>query len=87
MARESFASIDTNASHAEGLVAQGRIAEAEVAYRELIKKTGNEPTIEELAQATGRSIAVTERLLAKLRETSVDSDTIRETFVSSLTPV
>ena len=39
MARESFASIESTASRAEGLVAQGHFAEAERHYRELVAQT------------------------------------------------
>ena len=39
MVRESFASIETTASQAEGLLAQGRHAEAERHYRDLIGQT------------------------------------------------
>jgi len=39
MARETFASIESTAAQAEGLVAQGRFTEAERHYRELIGQT------------------------------------------------
>jgi hypothetical protein len=39
MARDGFASIESTASQAEGLVAQGRFGEAERYYRELIAQT------------------------------------------------
>ena len=39
MARESFASIETTASQAEGLLAQGRYGDAERYYRELVGQT------------------------------------------------
>ncbi|MBT8492900.1 MAG: hypothetical protein KJO07_07545, partial [Deltaproteobacteria bacterium] len=39
MARETFASIETTAAQAEGLVAQGHVAEAERKYRELVAQT------------------------------------------------
>ena len=39
MARDGFGSIESTAALAEGLVAQGRLAEAERAYRELIAQT------------------------------------------------
>jgi len=39
VARDGFASIESTASQAEGLVAQGRLAEAERYYRELIAQT------------------------------------------------
>ncbi|MCP4444532.1 MAG: hypothetical protein GY811_04200 [Myxococcales bacterium] len=39
MARGNFASIESVASMAEAMVAQGRLAEAEVSYRELIAQT------------------------------------------------